>query len=88
MRPLREIAAEIEADKTWLSVRSGGAHSALKDMQGMGFVTEPFGLDANGYGVIGQFLTHAVGWKGPVARRIREELRIMCGQLRPRRCAI
>ncbi len=41
----------------------------------MGVVTEPYGFDPNGYGVISQFLSGAKGWHGPVARRIKAELR-------------
>lgn len=81
MRPLREIAAEIEAD--WKVINNAGAKDALQYMKNMGFVTEPAGADPNGYSVIGTFLTHAVGWQGDVARRIKKELKEMCGHPRP-----
>lgn len=76
MRTLSEIAAEVRKD--WHSINNGAAASALDAMATMGLVTEPYGLDSNGYGVIGQFLSGAVGWRGPVSRRVKAELRAMC----------
>lgn len=81
MRPLREIAAEIEAD--WKVIRNATAKDALQHMKDMGLVTEPAGADPNGYPVVGTFLTFAVGWRGEVARRIKKELKQMCGHPRP-----
>ncbi|WP_116138087.1 hypothetical protein [Trinickia diaoshuihuensis] len=76
MRKLSDVAAEIRKD--WRAIRNGAAASALDAMATMGVVPEPYGLDPNGYGVIGQFLTGAKGWRGPTARRVKAELRAMC----------
>jgi hypothetical protein len=81
MRTLSEIAAEIQAD--WKTINNGGARDALECMKQMGQVTERFGADPNGYSVVGAFLGNAIGWQGPVARRIKKELREMCGHPRP-----
>ncbi|RQY93844.1 hypothetical protein DF016_10940 [Burkholderia stagnalis] len=76
MRRLAEIAVEVRRD--WRPINNGAAVSAIDAMATMGLVTEPYGLDPNGYGVIGQFLSNAAGWRGPVARRVKAELRAMC----------
>jgi hypothetical protein len=81
MRPLREIAGEIEAD--WLVINNQAARQALDYMKTMGSIEAPFGADPHGYEVVGTFLAHAVGWKGKVARRVKKELRVMCGHPRP-----
>lgn len=81
MRTLKEIAPEIQAD--WLAINNAGAKEALECMKKMGLITEPFGTDPNGYSVVGSFLTHAIGWHGVVARRIKKELKQMCGHPRP-----
>lgn len=78
MRRLAEIAVEVKKD--WHPINNGAAESALDAMATMGLVTEPYGFDQNGYGVIGQFLSNATGWRGPVARRIKAELRAMCAR--------
>jgi hypothetical protein len=78
MRRLAEIAVEVRKD--WHPINNGAAVSALEAMAKMGLVTEPFGFDRNGYGVIGLFLSNATGWRGPVARRIKSELRAMCAR--------
>lgn len=81
MRPLFEIAKEIEA--VWLVIKNGGAREALECMKDMGMITEPSGADPNGYAIVGTFLTNAIGWRGDVARRVKKELREMCGHPRP-----
>jgi hypothetical protein len=80
-RTLREIAREIEAD--WLVINNQAARKALDYMKTMGAIEAPFAADPNGYAVVGSFLTHAIGWKGKVARRVKKELRTMCGHPRP-----
>lgn len=75
MRRLSDVAIEIRRD--WHPINNGAADSAVNAMMTMGFATEPYGLDQNGYGVIGQFLTGAKGWRGPVARHVKAELRAM-----------
>jgi hypothetical protein len=81
MRKLKEIAAEIQAD--WPVINNAGARDALDCMKQMGVVTDGFGADPNGYSVVGAFLGNAIGWRGEVARRIKKELRQMCGHPRP-----
>ena len=81
MRTLREIAAEIQAD--WTVINNAGASDALECMKKMGAITEPFGADPNGYSVVGAFFGNSIGWRGPVARRVKKELRQMCGHPRP-----
>lgn len=81
MRKLKEIAAEIQAD--WRVINNAGARDALDCMKKMGAVTDRFGADPNGYSVVGAFLGNAIGWRGEVARRIKKELRQMCGHPRP-----
>ena len=83
MRTLREIAAEVEADPNWHTVRNQAARKALGYMKTMGSIKEPFVADPDGYGVVGSFLQHAIGWKGDTARRVKKELRTMCGHPRP-----
>jgi hypothetical protein len=81
LRALRDIANDIEID--WNPIRNEGAKQALARMKSMGLITEPFYHDPNGYGVVASFLSNSVGWKGPVARRIKKELRVLCGHPRP-----
>ena len=81
MRTLNEIAAEIQAD--WPVINNAGARDALECMKKMGLITERFAADPNGYSVVGTFLTHSIGWRGDVARRIKKELKQMCGHPRP-----
>lgn len=81
MRTVREIAVEILAD--WTVINNTGARDALECMRKMGAITERFGADPNGYSVVGTFLGNSIGWRGPVARRVKKELRQMCGHPRP-----
>lgn len=78
MRTLHEIAMEVEAD--WNPINNFGAKTALNNMKQMGLIDAPNGADPTGYSVIGSFLGFAVGWRGEVARRVKKELRAMCGQ--------
>ena len=81
MRQLREIAQEISSD--WPEVKNSGARHALEHMKKMGAITDPFYEDQSGHAVVGSFLEHARGWYGPVARRVKKELREMVGHPRP-----
>lgn len=81
MRKLREIAEEILAD--WPVINNAGARDALDCMKKMGAITDRFGADPDGYAVVGAFLSNASGWRGDVARRIKKELRQLCGHPRP-----
>jgi hypothetical protein len=80
-RTLREITDEIEAD--WVVIKNRGARKAFECMKMMDSVEAPFGADPNGYAVIRSFLCNSLGWRGPVARRVKQELRVMCGLPRP-----
>lgn len=78
MRTLREIANEIEAD--WKVINNALARAAITHMKCMGAITAD---PPDGYEVVGAFLGSSVGWKGDIARRIKKELRQMCGHPRP-----
>jgi hypothetical protein len=81
MRKLSDIAAEIRTD--WIIINNTGALAALECMKSMGVITERFGADPNGYPVVGAFLGNSIGWRGPVAKRVKEELRQMCSNPEP-----
>ena len=81
MRALSEIAKEIRAD--WRVINNAAAREALECMDRMGQITERFVADPNGYPAVGTFLAHSVGWRGETARRVKKELRTMCGHPRP-----
>ncbi|GMV56384.1 MAG: hypothetical protein AMXMBFR6_21890 [Betaproteobacteria bacterium] len=74
-RLLSEIADEVRAD--WTVINNSGARDALDCMSKMGRIGDSFGADPNGYSVIATFLSNAIGWRGPTARRIKKELRAM-----------
>lgn len=80
-RPLRDIASEIQRD--WPVINNQAAKQALDHMKTMGSIEDPFHLDPNGYSVVGAFLEHSRGWRGKVARRVKSELRVMCGHPQP-----
>lgn len=81
MRPLRDIANEIQRD--WPAINNQAAKQALDHMKTMGSIEDTFHLDPNCYSVVGAFLEHSKGWQGKVARRVKSELRVMCGHPRP-----
>ena len=81
MRTLRAIASEIERD--WPAINNSAAREALECMKTMGTITERFGADPNGYSVVAVFLGNSIGWRGPVARAIKSELRKLSGHPRP-----
>lgn len=72
-RPIREIAREIERD--WTNVNFG-AKPYLKAMKSLLKVTDRYYLDS-AETVIRYFLANAGTWRGPVARRIKIELKGM-----------
>ncbi len=80
MRKLRDIAFEIESD--WKNIKNKGAKEALLNMKEISNIRGGYGADSAGYSVVGCFLTNAIGWRGEVARRVKKELRAMCGQSR------
>lgn len=62
-------------------INNQAAKQALDHMNTMGSIEDPFQLDPNG--VVGAFLEHSRGWHGNVARRVKSELRAMCGHPGP-----
>jgi hypothetical protein len=80
-RTLRDIAAEIQSD--WPVINNHAAKQALDQMKSMGSIEAPFHRDPNGYAVVGVFLENARGWQGKVAKRVKSELRAMCGHPKP-----
>lgn len=72
-RPLSEIAREIRAD--WANVNFA-AKPYLSAMASLGSVRDSFGYDS-GKSIVLYFLSNARGWRGPVAKRVKAELRGM-----------
>lgn len=72
-RPLYEIASEIRRD--WKNVYFG-AKPYLDAMSSMGGVSENYGSD-DGRGIVNYFLCNARGWRGPVAKFVKAELKSM-----------
>jgi hypothetical protein len=80
-RLLHDIAAEIDAE--WPRITNDAARTALDAMKTMGAITDPYFADPNGYSVVSVFLEHSRGWQGTTTKRIKSELRTMCGHHRP-----
>jgi hypothetical protein len=77
VRPLSEIAAEIEAD--WGSKGSGvnfGARPYLDAMYSLNSINDAYGAD-DGEMIVAYFLSNARSWTGEVAKRIKAELKSM-----------
>jgi len=72
-RTLSEIAAEIRSD--WKKVNYGAA-PYLDAMRNLDSPSDKFGLD-DGASIVARFLVNAGGWRGPVAHRVKAELRAM-----------
>jgi hypothetical protein len=70
-RPIREIAADVRAD--WANVH-GMAEPALAAMETLDSIHDSYYQDS-GVEVVARFVDAARTWKGPTARRIKEELR-------------
>jgi hypothetical protein len=75
-RPLSVIAAEIRRD--WKQPYFG-AVPYLGALSEMDQVTTPYYEDS-GESVILYFLSNATSWRGPVAKRIKAELKQIAGQ--------
>lgn len=79
-RPLHIIAAEIERDwrapigSGYYSRVSAGARPYLNAMKELDSVCDKYGLE-NGRDIVNRFLCNATYWRGPVARRIKTELK-------------
>lgn len=73
MRTLSEIANEIRAD--WKNPYFG-AVPYLRAMASLGTVKDDYGADS-GREMVMYFLANANTWRGPVARRVKAELKGM-----------
>lgn len=73
MRTLSEIANEIRAD--WKNPYFG-AVPYLRAMASLGTVKDDYGADS-GREMVMYFLANANAWRGPVARRVKAELKGM-----------
>lgn len=73
VRPIHEIADEIARE--WLNVYFG-AEPYLDAMQYLTAIDDKFGQD-DAKEVIIYFLSNARNWRGPVAKRVKEELKEM-----------
>lgn len=73
VRPIHEIADEIARE--WLNVYFG-AVPYLDAMQYLTAIDDKFGQD-DAKEVIIYFLSNARNWRGPVAKRVKEELKEM-----------
>lgn len=72
-RPIYVIANEIEADWSPIGVTARPYLVAMKELSS---IEEDYYSDA-GRSVVAYFLANAGGWKGPIARRVKLELREM-----------
>jgi hypothetical protein len=73
MRTIKEIAAEIRKD--WPRPYFGAA-PYLNAMQRLETVDDSYGAD-DGRSIVLYFLANASTWRGPVAKRIKAELKGM-----------
>lgn len=73
MRPLFEIAREIDTDWKKVSVY---ALPYLNAMYSLESIDSKYGLDS-GKSIVNYFLANAGSWKGETARRIKKELNQM-----------
>jgi hypothetical protein len=72
-RPLSVIAAEITADWTALH---GAAQPYMDAMSELRNATDRYGVET-GSDMIQGFLNNSQTWRGPVARRVKGELRMI-----------
>jgi hypothetical protein len=75
MRQINEIARDIRAD--WKKV-SPYAEPYLQAMESLNSISDRYFYDSAD-SVILYFLSNAAGWRGPVAREIKAELKQMVG---------
>lgn len=73
VRPLNEIAREIQAD--WKNVYFG-AKPYLDAMQTLNSIDENY-IEDSACSVVNYFLANATTWRGEVARRVKKELNDM-----------
>jgi hypothetical protein len=69
-RPLSQIATEIEGDWTALHGAAQPYINAMKELRG----ADRYGVET-GSEMIQGFLNNAQTWRGPVARRVKVELK-------------
>lgn len=74
IRPIHQIAREIEAD--WKKI-SPYAEPYLRAMKFLNSINDYYLLDS-AKSVVSYFLANATTWKGEKARAIKQELRSMC----------
>ena len=72
-RPLYIIAKAIRMDWTKPSIHVKPYLDAMSELDAM---TDKYGLDSAD-GIVRHFLVNAQGWKGPVAKSIKAELKGM-----------
>jgi hypothetical protein len=72
-RQLKDIAAEIDAD--WKTAR-GAAQPYIVAMSKLKTLNDSYGADT-ALSVVLHFLANAQTWKGPVAQRVKFELKEM-----------
>lgn len=72
-RPLYEIAKDIR--KHWQSVYFGAA-PYLEAMDSMAGIGDKYGVDDGRY-IVNYFLGNAQGFRGPDAKRIKAELKLL-----------
>ena len=70
-----EISDEIRED--WTTVSPYAEHY-LNAMDGIRLITDNYYADS-AKTVVMYFLSNAGGWRGPVAQRIKRELKALCG---------
>lgn len=76
-RPLFAIAREIEQD--WGSKVNYAARPYLSAMRSLSSVEDAYGYDS-GKSVVLRFLANAGTWRGETARRVKKELKALCGR--------
>jgi hypothetical protein len=77
MRPLNEIAKEI--DKDWKNIYFG-ARPYLNAMYSLNAINDHYGVDS-GRSIVNYFLANAGQWRGETARRVKAELKQMLTQV-------
>jgi hypothetical protein len=75
-RPLHVIAREIQQD--WGPKINYAARPYLNAMRSLSHPSDSYGYDS-GKSVVLYFLANAGTWRGETARRVKAELRELCG---------
>ena len=74
-RPLYEIANEIRKD--WHNKIYFGAKPYLSAMQSLNSIDDIYGVES-GKMIVLYFLSNASTWRGETAKRIKNELKLIC----------